>query len=220
VEYFKSLFEVKQDDLKTKFTNTYQRGLWSDGESMSGHGSSMIWTENIRTNLVRIIKERKIETIFDCSCGDWNWMKEISGNFQNYTGNDIVEDIVVTNNRRFGNERIRFVNGDMVESLKKLNDKSVDLVICRHTLEHLTLEYCLEVIGQIKRVSKFSLITSTSSSDNDRANKQLTVNGHDARQIHLESYPFASVLGAPVESFWDSEGVEMLVGCRANIYEF
>ncbi len=164
--YTKSIFETQNNDLKAKFTDTYIKGHWYDGETRSGRGSSLLYTISFRDNLIKIVKNNNIKTIFDCSCGDWNWMKEVSDNFENYIGNDIVEELVKANNEKFGNERIKFICGDMVEVLKKFADRSIDLIICRQTLEHLTTPYCVNIITEIKRAAKMAIITSATHADN------------------------------------------------------
>lgn len=222
--YTSSVFEIKDDNLKNKFTETYVKGYWADGETRSGTGSTLLYTESFRANLVRIIKDHKIKTIFDCSCGDWNWMKEISENFEDYTGNDIVEELVKVNNEKFGNERIKFICGDMVQSLKTLRDRSIDLVICRHTLEHLTNDYGVLVLTEIKRVAKIAIISSSNREDNSFANCLINVNGNSSRQICLELAPFVEILGPPESIFWDSRGVpptpRELALITGNVYKF
>ena len=132
-------------------------------------------------------------------------MKHVDLTQVNYTGNDIVTEIVEKNISLFAKENIKFLNNDCLSSLKKMKTKSIDLIICRHTLEHLETDYCVEVCNEIKRVGTYALITSNNI-DNDIANSDFTLDGHSARQIDLEKPPFLQILSVPVERIWDSKG--------------
>lgn len=189
-------------NLKELFTATYTNKKWSEGGSLSGLGSSLDYTKHIRHILVELIQNKKIKTIFDCSCGDWNWMKEIKDILPNYIGNDIVEELVIENTKKYGTNKIKFQCGDMLEQLKLLDTNSIDLVICRHTLEHLPTVYAVDVIKQIYRVSNYSIITST----NCITNSELNVDGVTARNINLEIEPYQPLLGNPIKKYYDSNG--------------
>jgi ubiquinone/menaquinone biosynthesis C-methylase UbiE len=206
--------------MKQKFTNTFQNDGWhmGSGESKSGLGSSLEYTISFRDNLVRIINQYKIEKIFDCSCGDWNWMKEIKNFLPEYIGNDIVEPLVEENNQKFGTDKIKFVSNDMLSQMKLYEDKYFDLIICRHTLEHLVNDYCFDVINEIKRVTKYAIITSTNTSETNLEIQDM--NGAAARMINLEASPFVDMIGNCVGKFYDSIGEEQSVGCFGYLYEF
>jgi hypothetical protein len=132
---------IKQ--LKTTFTKIYESDSWNMGqqESKSGLGSTLTFTQNIRKTLKDSIRDWSIQTMVDTSCGDWNWMKDIKDFLPDYTGIDIVGTIVEQNNKEFSSSKIKFVNTDFLTHIKSLPDKSVDLILCRHTLEHLPTQY-------------------------------------------------------------------------------
>jgi len=204
------------EDLKRLFTETYTNNKWGSGESRSGPGSNLAYTEWIRKLIVELIEESGVHTIWDCSCGDWNWMKEISDRLPNYIGNDIVEDIVKVNTEKFGRNGIRFQCGDMLAGLKELGDSSIDLILCRHTLEHLPSDYAIEVVGEIRRVGKRALITSNTHEGNSPINP----NGHNARVINLEKDEYHTILGEPLSKHWDSIGKQRASHTNLNLYEF
>jgi 2-polyprenyl-3-methyl-5-hydroxy-6-metoxy-1,4-benzoquinol methylase len=204
------------EDLKRLFTETYTNNKWGSGESRSGPGSNLAYTEWIRKLIVELIEESGVHTIWDCSCGDWNWMKEISDRLPNYIGNDIVEDIVKVNTEKFGSDRIRFQSGDMLSSLKRIGDSSIDLVLCRHTLEHLPTDYSIDVVREIRRVSKWALITSNTHSGNSPINPD----GHNARAINLEKDEYHTILGEPLSKHWDSIGKMGDSSPNLNLYKF
>jgi 2-polyprenyl-3-methyl-5-hydroxy-6-metoxy-1,4-benzoquinol methylase len=69
-----------------------------------------------------------------------------------YIGNDIVESVINTNTELYANNNIRFQCGDMIENLSK--EKEIDLVISRHTLEHLPTYYCIAFLEEVKKRAK------------------------------------------------------------------
>jgi ubiquinone/menaquinone biosynthesis C-methylase UbiE len=203
------------EDLKRLFTETYTNNKWGSGESRSGPGSNLAYTEGIRRIILELI-EGGVETIWDCSCGDWNWMKEISDRLPNYVGNDIVEELIGVNSEKFGSDRVKFRCGDMVSGLKELGDSSIDLILCRHTLEHLPTDYSIEVVREIRRVAKKALITSNTHSGNSPINP----NGSNARVINLEKDEYYTILGEPLSKHWDSIGAQPESITNLNLYEF
>jgi ubiquinone/menaquinone biosynthesis C-methylase UbiE len=208
------------NSMKQKFTNTFDNDGWhmGSGESKSGLGSSLRYTVHFRQNLVRIINEYQIKKMFDCSCGDWNWMKEIKNFIPEYVGNDIVESLVNENNKKFGTDKISFVSNDMLSQMKIYEDKHFDLVICRHTLEHLVNDYCFDVVKEIKRVSKYAIITSTNTSAASQNLEIENMNGTASRMINLDLSPFNEMLGTCIEKFYDSEGEPKPNGCFGYLY--
>jgi 2-polyprenyl-3-methyl-5-hydroxy-6-metoxy-1,4-benzoquinol methylase len=201
-------------NLKELFTNTYVNNTWTQDGSVSGLGSSLAYTENIRKLLVDIIKQNGIKTIWDCSCGDWNWMKEIKDELPNYIGNDIVDKLIEINNQTYGSDTIQFQCGDMLEELKNLESMSIDLIICRHTLEHLPSDYAIDVVKEIHRVSKHAIITSTPN-----GNSEIDANGENSRPIDLENNDYFDILGTPIQRYYDSTGIPVDGIYNMNLYK-
>lgn len=173
------------------FTKIYNTNEWHMGqnETRSGLGSTISWTENIKNEIVNIIKDFNVKKMLDLSCGEWNWMKQISYIFKDdifYTGLDVVKNIIDTNITKYGSNNINFIHIDMLSYLKSMPDKSFDLVLCRHTLEHLPTKYNIECIEEIKRVSKYALITTLNSCNNS----DLNYSSSTYRPINLDLVPY------------------------------
>lgn len=217
-------------ELKNKivelFTNTYNNDLWhmGSGESKSGLGSSLNYTINFRREFVELIDRHNIKKIFDCSCGDWCWMKTIKDFLPTYIGNDVVEKMIKDNTEKYGSDKISFVCNDMLSQLETYNDRELDLVICRHTLEHLETSYSINVINEIKRVSKYALITS--AKDSNKQNSDFNMDGVSGRMVNLSEEPYIKILGKPIYSFFDVYGdvkIEIVGspdGCFGFLYKF
>jgi len=211
--------------LKDKFTNTYKNNLWhmGSGESKSGLGSSLDFTALFREELLQIIEKYNIHKIFDCSCGDWNWMKTIKKSLPYYIGNDVVEDLISDNVLKYGDDNIHFTCNDMLSQLKTYYNNELDLVICRHTLEHLPTDYSINVLIEIKRVSKYAIITS--SRNFDKENCDIHMDGYSARFINLDKKPYLNIVNKPMHIFLDTNGDKIQIndsvnGCFGYLYKF
>lgn len=204
------------DNLKDKFTATYKNNSWGSQESFSGGGSEWNFAQYYAENFLSIIKKYNIKSIFDTSCGDWNWMNEIKDKLPNYIGNDIVEDLIKVNKEKYESETIKFVCGDMIESLKI--QKNIDLVVCRHTLEHLPTDYIINFLNILKNNTKYALITSGNWHGNELLN--INFDGRAARTINLDMDVFKSILGEPIEKFRDHPSEKNLIGTFGYLYKF
>ena len=153
--------------IKNFFTETFVLDKWGLGNGpKSGMGSSLPNTESLRKNLVGFINENGIKKIFDCSCGDWTWMREIQQELSEYVGNDIVQELIDINNQNFSSDKVKFVCGDMVETLSNFEDGYFDLIICRHTLEHLPTQHNVELLNLLIKKTNYAFITNSSLGTN------------------------------------------------------
>lgn len=213
-------------NLKKAYTLFYNKGMWKpiDGGSKSGIGSNNEYSGSYSKNLVRIIKEYKIKKIFDCSCGDWFWMQHIQDNFKYYIGNDVCENIIEENKNKYESKNIKFICNDMLSQMKLQNDLEYDLVICRHTLEHLPIEYNINSISEMKRISKYAIITSANLSYSTNQNSEIVFGENFSppyNSINLDLEPYNQVLPEPIEKFWDSvEENKSSIGTFGYLYKF
>jgi|LakMenEpi03Aug12_release.lakeMendotaPanAssembly.Ray.scaffolds.fasta_scaffold104823_3 hypothetical protein len=193
------------EEYQKLFTPTYTGDLWrgARGESKSGGGSSLSYAENFKNTLEITISDFEVETIFDCSCGDWNWMRSIKDILPNYLGVDVVQEIIDVNTEKFSAENINFVCNDMLSELKSKPNDSIDLVICRQTFEHLSNGYIIDVLNEIKRVGKYLIINSNNTISE---NVEFTADGLNSRNINMDLEPFEPILGLPEFYFYDSIG--------------
>lgn len=203
-------------NLSSIFSGVYGGGRWSAGGARSGIGSTIAYAESFCVNLKKIVLEYDIKQIVDLSCGDWTWMKTIYKDLPDYTGVDVVQELIDEHSKNYGSDKVRFVASDMVEYLSTKTDK-IDLVVCRQTFEHLSKDYILKALHEIKRVSNYAILTSVSDNVEN-------VDGEDGgeHQRNLEITPFIEILGPPIRKFWDSVGTDPGNGSGyyGNLYKF
>jgi len=205
--------------LENIFDNIYKNNIWNMGqnESKSGLGSTDEYTINIRNKLINFIKEKQINKLLDTSCGDWNWMKNIKNDIPNYLGLDIVKDIVDKNNELYSNNNIKFIHTDFLSYIKTQKDKSIDLILCRHTLEHLPTEYNIEFLKECKRVCKYLFVTGYNNLS--KTNSELPDSIY--RPINLKLPPYSDILCSYYNfEFYDGPDFKFFPELIMNVYYF
>ena len=173
------------------FQNFYLTNHWDSNESRSGLGSTLEFTKNIRKFLVEFIQMQGIKKMFDTSCGDWNWMKEISHQLCEYTGMDIVPEVIKRNKELYGNDYISFIQGDFLPFLQCKKDKTYDLILYRHTLEHLPTEYNEQFLVECCRVCQYLLVTTHKLVTNNQ-----TLPSSVYRPVNLDLPPYVNLMRA------------------------
>lgn len=166
-------------------------GLW--GPSLCGPGSSMNNTQALREGLPVLFSGLGIRTVLDAPCGDFNWMRGVKfDGLDSYIGADLQKEFIESNQTNYGNEKIKFMVGDIINDVLP----QVDLVICRDCLVHLSLQEGMSAISNFVRSG--SKYLATTSYWNVSQNIDAKVGGWEAqwRRINPELPPYS--LGCPV----------------------
>lgn len=104
---------------------------WGDGESISGPGSSLDATTEIRDLLPGLLNELGVRSLLDLPCGDFHWMQNVDLPGVQYIGADVVRTIIDDNRSRFPDRDFRQL--DLITE----NLPTVDAIFCRDCLVHL-----------------------------------------------------------------------------------
>jgi len=169
-----------------RFNWIYKNNHWKNDESLSGPGSTLKATENLRKKLPKILSTYKIGSVLDAPCGDFNWMKFLLPTINvNYIGGDIVNEMVDSLNSKYTSENVKFIKLDI------RNDRLpyVDLLISRDFLFHLPYSDIYNVLENFINSKIPYLLTTTHKNKNDFKNRNLQV-GEVFRKIDLFSHPF------------------------------
>lgn len=165
------------------FTDFYKINQWSNKESASGPGSTIEYTENIRTEIPKLLKQFNINYILDAPCGDFNWFSRISDSLKiNYVGGDIVEPIITNNIQQFSNNLTKFVQLDVTKD--KL--PNADLWLCRDCLIHFSDKDIFSTLQNFFGSEIDYLLTTTYTES--KTNKNIPTGSH--RFLNLELPPF------------------------------
>jgi len=177
--YFERLGDSEQI-----FTHYYNVNKWKDPESVSGIGSTLENTRNIRRELPGFLESYEILTILDAPCGDYNWFRGVSATSGfDYIGGDIVKPLVEKNQREYGDERTRFIQLDIVrESMP-----AADLWFCRDCLIHLSFDDIRSAIANFLASDIRYLLTTVHS----ECTENTEIQTGEFRLLNLELPPFS-----------------------------
>ncbi|XP_074660653.1 uncharacterized protein LOC141913102 [Tubulanus polymorphus] len=186
------------------FQEVYEKHLWGaqepgyKGIQGSGAGSSVHYAQLMMKVLDSLINMAKKVTgkskvsFLDIPCGDMVWIPKFLENRNdiNYTGMDIVPELIKSHKTRFANRsNWSFRHGDIVNDPLK---EQFDIIFCRHMLQHLSTADALKVLKHFSDSgSRFLLTTSWLGT---KANIELPTFQHGRfRRMNLELPPFSLV---------------------------
>lgn len=144
-------------DAERVFTRIYKRNWWDDPESRSGPGSTAARTELLRLRLSELFRELGIHSVLDIPCGDFNWMRLTDMPAAEYTGADIVPELVRENVRRYSGPGRRFIQADITRGPLP----QADLVLCRDGLVHLSFSDIERALRTIQKSGSTYLLLTT-----------------------------------------------------------
>ena len=203
------------DSSKKKFELIYKSNFWSSKESISGLGSEYKNTINLRNEMVKLIKNYKIESILDAPCGDFNWIKSLINKNLKYIGGDIVSNLIDQNNKIYKNDNIIFIPLDITSD--KLPNSN--LMICRDCLIHLSFKNIKLFFENFRNSNiNYLLLTSYKLKDSSKVIKNIDITDGEFREIDLSVYPFN--LPEPLFKILDKDEQTKTSGyfCYLNLY--
>ena len=113
------------------FARAYATGQWHHG---SGSGSSPANTARYRRFLATYMRDHQVRSVLDIGCGDWQSTRLINWAGIEYTGIDLVPEVILRNHFRYGHQRnLVFACGDAL-TVPRLLD--TDLIIVKDLLQH------------------------------------------------------------------------------------
>jgi SAM-dependent methyltransferase len=189
------------NSLKDRFSYIYTSNFWPSKESVSGPGSELENTVNIRKEIGKLIIKYKFKKILDAPCGDFNWIRHIISNDINYIGGDIVPALILKNKKKYSSSNIEFIELDII------NDKlpNVDLLICRDCLIHLSTANIERFFNNLKKstLNYFLLTSYELKTDDDKMMLNVDIRDGDYRPLFLTKPPFN--LPSPIIKFLDKD---------------
>ena len=163
---------------------------WGDkSETLSGSGSTMANTVNVRAALPRLTNEYLINSMFDAPCGDGNWMSKTELGIS-YVGGDFVDSFVSAAVSKGLNAYHFDIRYDPLPP--------VDLWFCRACWYHLPLAHIqLCVDNFLKSSIKYLLTTSHTENGEMR-----DIDSGQFRRLQLDQHNYFG-LGEPIDRFVD-----------------
>lgn len=170
---------------KRVFSHIYETKHWWDGESLSGPGSSLASTLTISLFLPVILRAIGARTLLNAGCGDEHWMHGILPqlNLELYLGVDIVPSLIDENQKKYGTDRVLFMQLDIAEDPLL----EVDVIMCRDVLAHLSYEDIHAVLRNFKKSGSTYLLATSYSNVRQNSLEMMTGN---CRWVNLQAAPF------------------------------
>lgn len=159
------------------FTYIYDNKVWGEG---SGGGSNPENNSEYIQFLQEFLKEKKIESVIDFGCGDWQFSQFIDWSGIDYYGIDCVESVIIDNISKFKKDGVNFFNMSEIVGYK------ADLLILKDVLQHWTNESIIKFLNNV--LSKFTYILITNSKGTDHY-QHPEVQGIITRPISALDYP-------------------------------
>ena len=132
------IFSTNKEEIKIRnFDLVYEKKLWGWQGNGSGTGSMMHTTVAARELFERLITDHGVRIIVDASVGGMEWWPEVLEKHPEvkFYGYDISSIKTEENRERFKDRKNwEFYQGDLINTTYP----SCDLLICRHTLNHLS----------------------------------------------------------------------------------
>lgn len=164
------------------FTEIARTNAWLESESVSGIGSSLQQTAEIINKLPDVLQTLHIKTFLDLPCGDFNWIQKVNMHDIHYTGADIVEHLIKTNQEKYTAKNITFIHLDLLKD----NILTYDMIFCRDCLVHLSFDDIQKAIMNIKKSGSNYFMTTTFTGQ--EMNEDIPTGGW--RPLNLEKTPF------------------------------
>ena len=170
------------------FSDIYRNNSWADPESVSGRGSTLARTTVIRSELPALLAELGARSLLDAPCGDFNWMRHVDLGRIDYTGADVVPELIAQNRSRYGSAGRHFV----VLDITKDEVPRADLILCRDCFIHLSFKHTRAAVDNFKRSGSTLLLATTHA--NARENTDIESGGGHFVNLRLPPFNFPEPL--------------------------
>ena len=179
---------------KAVFQQAYREARWG-GEGAgfhSGPGSLGLAAERYASCINDFIARHDIRSVVDLGCGDFRVASRIANDRIDYTGIDVVDELVDQNNRRFASERIRFACLDITQDPLP----QADLCLIREVLQHLSNHEISQVLKAVKQYRYVIYSDYQPAGLSDFVPNRDIPHGHDTRlwknsAVCLDQPPFS-----------------------------
>ena len=164
------------------FTDHARRYRQFGDESISGPGSTLQRTQELRERLPLLLAHLNVRTLLDAPCGDFNWMQHVTLGLDMYTGVDILTDVIAEHRWRHRRADRRFIRANLIDGALPL----ADAIFCRDLLPHLAYAEIWSALRSFRRSGATYLITTTFA----RRRPNRDTSGGNWRTLNLTLPPF------------------------------
>lgn len=139
------------------FSDYARSNKWGDKDSLSGKGSNLEATAEVRRVLPVLLRNLGASSILDVPCGDFFWMQHVDLTGIEYLGGDIVPDLIEANRRAHSRPGVAFQVVDLIRGPVP----KADVIFVRDCLVHLSHDHVRAALANIARSGGTWLLTTT-----------------------------------------------------------
>ena len=194
-DVFKTIYQQKTwvlNDLEKKYRDDNP----DDNFHVSGEGSFLYWAQEAMATLHTIVDRLKKEMdkskikILDIPCGDMAWISRFLKMRKDvdYTGMDIVQDLINHHQETYNYVPWRFVHHDIVHT--PLNE-AYDLIFSRMMTQHLHTGDILKTLKRFQDSNSSYLLTTTFPLASVNRDIQPSENMAPFREVNFEIPPLS-----------------------------
>lgn len=197
---------------KEIFSNIYKNKSWirTIEDPLSGPGSSLEYTENLRARLPSILKYFKINVLLDAGCGDLTWMGTLIETLEvKYIGIDIVDSLIEEHKRKY--PLIEFYSKDITSDTLPV----ADMMMCRDCLFHMSNIDIFKTLHNFVN-SKIPYLFTTSHVT-DFENYDIATGGFRLLNLRKTPFNFSTPLFSMDDTFEDHPERKISVWSREQI---
>jgi hypothetical protein len=154
------------------FSRVYAERGWAVQTSVSGPGSELDRTADLRRRLPALLEELGVRTLLDAGCGDFGWLR-VTELPEQYVGVDVVPELFAALEQDLQRGRT-FLRADITR------------VLCRDVLIHFPDDDIVRAVENLRRTGARWLLTTTFVG---RGTNEPIALG-DWRTLDLEAPPF------------------------------
>ena len=137
------------------FNQIYKEAYWGNGSGPGSHYNKVLpYVDYVQS----FFKAKKIYSIVDLGCGDWQFSQYINFDNVRYLGVDVAVEIIESNKIKYESNNIKF---QVMESYKSL--PRADLLICKDVFQHLSQKEIYNILENVFPKYQFILLTNCSS---------------------------------------------------------
>ncbi len=176
------------------FTSIWRNNYWGSNESLSGPGSTLVETAQLRKQMPIMFHDFGIKSVFDAPCGDMNWMQHVLKEAEfTYVGGDIVGDIISGHKINFSNDKVDFVKFDITSDTFPV----ADVWLSRAVLYHLSNRDIYLALEQFSASGVKYILTTNHITDEQHLNIDIATGNWRLLNLTLPPFNF------PKESLWE-----------------
>ena len=190
---------------EAKFEKIYAENVWGNSESLSGPGSTLVATENLRQALPVLLADLNVRCLLDAPCGDLNWIAKVLEELNIfYIGVDIVEPLIAKLRRLYRDDKKKcFLHIDVTIDMLPM----ADLLIARDFLFHLSYQDTANFLANYLSSRIPFLLTTTHVNNGRFENRDIETGRWRWFDIFSEPYSFSAY---PLRQIPDDGGVKSM----------